>query len=153
MQREAQQLVERISLVFEGAGLSPVAGRIVGHLLMCEPREQSSSELAACTHASKGSISTQTQLLATMGLIERTRKPGSRAAFYRIRPHVWTDLLQLEVARTQQLHQLADEAITLKRAMGEPIDDRLSDFRGFTEFFLARLPALIDEWRAQQMES
>lgn len=147
---DERRLVERISMVFESSGLSPVAGRIIGRLLLCEPREQSSAELAEWIGASKGSISTQTQMLATMGLVERTRKPGSRKTWYRIRPHVWTDMLQLEVLRTQQLNAMAKEALALKEALGEPVDDRLREFHGFTDFFLARLPALIGEWRDLQ---
>jgi DNA-binding transcriptional regulator GbsR (MarR family) len=145
-----RQLVEQISLVFESSGLSPVAGRIIGRLLLCEPREQSSAELSDYVGASKGSISTQTQMLVAMGLVVRSRKPGSRATWYAIRPHVWTDLLQLEIVRTQQLHALAEQAIALKQSQGAGIDDRLREFRGFTEFFLERLPALIDEWRSIQ---
>jgi len=143
-------LIERIGLVFEQAGMAPVAGRIIARLLICEPREQSSSELAELLGASRGSVSTQTQMLIRSGFVERIRRPGSRANWYRIRPAVFTDLLQLEVIRTQQLKELCDEAIAFKGEVDEPIDDRLVGFKGFTEFFLERLPALIEEWRATQ---
>ena len=98
---------------------------------------------------SKGSVSTQTQMLIRGGYIERTRRPGSRSHWYRLRPGLFTDLLQLEVVRSQQLHDLCAEAMAFKAEAGEPLDARLHHFQAFTEFFLERLPPLIDEWRAQ----
>lgn len=145
-----RDLVERIAHVFEGAGLAPIAGRILGRLLLCDPAEQSSTELADWLGASKGSISTQTQLLVRAGFISRKRRSGSRAIWYALQPHVWSDLLTLEVMRTSQLHRLGHEAIELKREVGAPIDERLREFTSFSAFFMERLPGLIREWKVYQ---
>jgi len=144
-------LIERMSLIFEQAGMAPAGGRILSRLLICDPPEQSSAELAEWLGVSKGSVSTQTQMLVRSGFIDRVRRSGSRAHWYRIRPGLFSDLLQLEVVRTQQLHDLCVEAIAFKAEAGEPLDERLHGFQAFTEFFLDRLPALIDEWRELQV--
>jgi DNA-binding transcriptional regulator GbsR (MarR family) len=152
-EKQERDLNERIALVFESAGLAPIACRIVARLLTCDPAEQSSTELADWLGASKGSISTQTQVLVRAGFVRRTRRSGSRAVWYALQPHLWSDMFAMEVVRTQRMLALGEEACELKRAGGQPVDDRLRDFIGFCRFFQERLPALIAEWHAVQAAS
>jgi hypothetical protein len=147
-EQHERDLVERIALVFESAGLAPIACRILGRLLLCEPAEQSSTELADWLGASKGSVSTQTQVLVRGGFIRRLRRPGSRAIWYALEPNVWSDVMAMEVLRTQQLMMLGQEGQSLKRDMGIESDQRLEAFLSFCAFFLERLPSLIEEWKA-----
>lgn len=152
-ERHERELVERIALVFESMGLAPIACRIIGRLLTCDPAEQSSTELADWLGASKGSISSQTQLLVRAGFVRRSRRSGSRAVWYALQPHLWSDVFAMEVVRTKQMLALGEEACQLKEANGQPVDDRLRDFIGFCRFFQERLPALIAEWQAVQAAS
>jgi DNA-binding transcriptional regulator GbsR (MarR family) len=145
--QHTRDLVERMALVFESAGLAPIAGRILGCLLLCDPAEQSSTQLADWLGASKGSISTQTQLLVRAGYVRRTRRAGSRAVYYAIVPGVWSDMLEMEVLRTHRMLQIGREAQQLKEQAGEPVDHRLQEYIGFCAFFEQRLPGLIAEWR------
>lgn len=54
------------------------AGPILGVLLISDPPEQSTNDLAEVLHASKSSLSPNTRLLDQMGLIERVPPPVPR---------------------------------------------------------------------------
>jgi len=152
-EHKERDLVERIALVFESAGLAPIACRILGRLLTCHPAEQSSTELADWLGASKGSISTQTQVLVRAGFVRRSRRSGSRAVWYALQPNLWSDIFAMEILRIDQMLVLGEEACKLKRSVGQPVDDRLRDFIGFCRFFQERMPALLAEWHEAQAAS
>ncbi len=144
-----RNLVDRIALVFEHSGLSPLAGRIVGSLLMCWPPEQSSAQLAEYLNASKGAISTTTRFLIEAGLIERVRMRGSRAMWFRVRRGMWSDLLHAEVHRVSTLRRIADEALEAMADLPEERAERLVEFRKVNAFFEEELPAVLERWDAQ----
>jgi len=62
---------ESWGLLFARWGLPRTAGRIWGWLFVCDPPEQTAMQLAEALHVSKASVSTNTRLLESLGLIER----------------------------------------------------------------------------------
>ena len=84
LSNEERSFVEEVGVVFEQTGLTRMAGRVFGWLLISEPDYQSPSELAEVLMASKGSISTTVRLLVQTGLIERHIIPGERHDHFQI---------------------------------------------------------------------
>ncbi len=78
------------------AGAPRMVGRVLGWLLVCDPPQQSASELAEALQASKGSISTATRVLLRLGMIERTRARGERFDRFEARPEAWDEFLWRE---------------------------------------------------------
>lgn len=141
-----RDLVARIAMVFEQSGYPPVTGRVLGTLVVCDPPEQSSAQLAEYTGASKGAISQATRMLMTAGLIERVRRPGSRSAWFRMKEGAWNAIMHQEIVRLKYLRELAADGL---RAMaGEPADRRrrLQEFHDLNAFFEAEFPALLERW-------
>ena len=59
-------------------GMAPMVGRLLGYLMICEPREQSISELAEALLASRSAIAGAVNTLEQLGLIRRSRAAGER---------------------------------------------------------------------------
>lgn len=150
---QERHLVDRIALALEHAGLPPIAGRILGRLLLCDPPEQSSAGLADYLSASRGAVSTMTRLLVDAGLVERIRIRGSRATWFRIRTGLWAEMLQREVVRVQQFRALAHEGLELLADAPPERRLRLQEFLDFNEFFAEELPSLIEHWKQRQEAS
>ena len=51
------RFVEEMGQMLASYGMTPMAGRMWGWLLICEPAEQTASEIADALHASRGAIS------------------------------------------------------------------------------------------------
>lgn len=145
-----RRFVDAMAVVYEQRGLSPVAGRILGRLLVARPPEQSSKELARYTEASKGSVSDQTQLLVRAGYVERLRRKRSRETWYRIRGGIWVELLQREAEAAGHVRGLADAVIDAQEAAGVVPSEALRAYRDVNGFFERRLPSLIDEWTRER---
>ncbi len=145
-----RDFVDQIGLVLERSGLPPVAGRLLGRLLICDPAEQSSADLADYLVTSAGSISTCTRMLMQARLVERIRKPGNRSAFFRLREGAWVEMMQAEVSRITRLREISDVGLALLPENDNPRRKRMQAFRDFNAFLEREFPILMDHWDTKQ---
>ena len=59
-------------------GFPPMAGRLLGYLLVCDPPQQTIDELSNALLASRSAITGAVKLLETYELARRTRSAGER---------------------------------------------------------------------------
>ncbi|WP_157248716.1 GbsR/MarR family transcriptional regulator [Nonomuraea typhae] len=106
--------VERVAaFVSEEWGLTPITGRIMGWLMACDPPEQSAGEIAEAIGASRASLTTNMQLLTSIRLVRRLRKPGERIVYYRIEDDAWSKVIRQKLAAFAAFDQLAEEGLEL----------------------------------------
>ncbi len=143
---ETGQFVEDMGLLYEDEGLPPMAGRLMGWLLICDPSHQTAAELAEVLGASGGSISQTTRLLIQLGFLDRIAIPGQRSAAFRLRPKACPEHMSQILQRTSVKRELLERALEL--LAGRPPEDaqRLNDHLGFLRFIERELPALIARW-------
>jgi DNA-binding transcriptional regulator GbsR (MarR family) len=137
---------EEASTLFERTGLAPMAGRILGWLLVADPAEQSAEELAEALDASRGSVSMSTRLLIDIGVVDRVRVRGERRAFYRIRPGVWSELLQQNLRRLTEMRRLAERGLEVLGSGGGEQRETLEEMRDLYAYFERSLPELVERW-------
>jgi DNA-binding transcriptional regulator GbsR (MarR family) len=123
----ASDFIEHMGLVAEADGLSRIAGRLFGALLLADaPR--SLDDLAERLGVSKASVSTDIRRLRDRGVAERVGRPGDRRDYYQLAPDFFTRIIRFRVARWARLHQLvrdlrrATPAGTLPRGVRERFD-------------------------------
>lgn len=128
---------------WEDLGLPRTDGRLVGFLLVCEPPEQSSADLMRELRVSAASVSTATRRLMSLGLVERTTRPGDRASYFRLAPDGWLRLMEGESNRIRRLDQLAEASGRLAP------DDRPAQLKRLTGFWLEEWPRILDRLRSR----
>ena len=74
--------VEEMGQFLGSSGMTPMAGRMWAWLLICDPPEQTASDLATELHASRGAISGTARLLESAGMIRRGRRRGDRHEYF-----------------------------------------------------------------------
>ncbi|HEY6538351.1 MAG TPA: MarR family transcriptional regulator [Candidatus Dormibacteraeota bacterium] len=130
-------------------GMAPMVGRLLGYLAVCEPREQSISELADALLASRSAIAQAVNTVDALGLIQRSRAAGERMDRVRIdmsSPRA----LGFDMAEYQEQAELAREGLRL--LTDAPAERRaiLLEWQAFALFLVERLPILEQEWRAHR---
>src|SRR5690242_7144959 len=75
---DERRFSDELGFFWEDAGGTRMAGRVLGALLIADPPELSSSQLAEFLGVSAGSVSTATRELIRPGIVERVRIPGER---------------------------------------------------------------------------
>lgn len=135
---------------FEQIGMQPLVGRLLAWLIVCQPPQQSSKDLAGALGASPGAISTTAKVLTQMSMIERVRVRGDRKTYFRVVPEVWTQRIRSEMELTVHLRQIAEEGLDLLDRVGHETDSRLEELRDMATFFEREFPAMIERWEASR---
>jgi hypothetical protein len=149
---ERERFVEDVGIYIENEGLPRMAGRIMGWLLICDPPRQTAAQLASALRASRGSISTMTQLLIRFGLIERVGVPGERQDFFQMKAGAAAYRLDDGVRRTQAFHYILDRGLPLVADQPPESQERLLEFLDLCLFIEREWPSLIDRWQRERAE-
>jgi DNA-binding transcriptional regulator GbsR (MarR family) len=142
------RFIERMGHSFEQDGLTRIAGRIFGQLLLSRS-ELSQEELAERLQVSRGSVSQETRMLERLGALERVTKPGDRRVYYRAAEDGHDRMLTLRLERFRQTRQMLNEALETEEASDPGVRQRL---HGFGDLFAHMEEAIRDTWEWWQQQ-
>lgn len=146
------EFVDAVASFFADEGLPLIAGRVIGWLLVCEPREQNADELAEVLGASRSSIGNATRMLTPSGLVRGVRRRGERHEYFRIDPDSWSAMLAARYAKTAAFRKVLDDGLGV--LADDPADrrERLEAVHALYTFLEGELPALWQRWEAHRAE-
>lgn len=145
-----KKFIEEVSLAFEESGKPRIFGLIFGWLMICTPPEQSFSDLVEHLEVSKASISNMSRMLLQAGLIEKTRMPGEREIYFRIKNEAYRDVLRSELKLLFALRSISAKGLDLIDEEPDADDGRLREMHNFYTFASESLTKMLDEYEAQQ---
>lgn len=143
---KTQQFVEECGLYFEGIGLTRIAGRIIGWLLICEPPHQQQSELVEALGASKSSVSVALKDLTMLYLVERLSFPGDRRTYYRTAKDMWSRSFRARMHQLTELRLLSERGLEALQDATPERRKRLSFMRDMNGFMETEFPRMLDAW-------
>ncbi|CPR06756.1 MarR family transcriptional regulator [Mycobacterium bohemicum DSM 44277] len=133
MSPDEAAFVDRMGLFFELAGGPRTMGRVYGWLLICDPPEQSLTELADVLSVSKASVSTTARQLQDGGMVERLPSP-TRRHLYQVTPGGFTSVLGTQASRMRLGVEAAEFGLSVLGPERAEQRERVEDFRDFCEF-------------------
>ena len=135
--------IEEMGQFLGGYGMTPMAGRMLGWLLLCEPPEQTAADIADALQASRGAISGTARILTSAGFIRRTTRRGDRREYFSSPPEALDSMLSNASVVYRRLREIAEHGLA---AAGDSAsaEARLREFRDVVAFIEAELPRLID---------
>lgn len=143
---EAQRkLVERFGVLADRAGMSRIAGRILG-LLLQSPTDLSLDEIVQQLSVSRASVSTEARRLLDAGIVERVGRPGDRKDYYQVSPKHFLHDLEHRFASLQEFVALLAEA---QRESSDPlVAGRLAQAVRAHAEIMELVKVTIARWRA-----
>jgi DNA-binding transcriptional regulator GbsR (MarR family) len=133
MSPEEAEFVDRMGLFFELSGGSRTMGRVYGWLLICDPPQQSLTQLADKLSVSKASVSTVARQLQEAGMVERLPS-STRQHLYRVTPGGFTSVLGTQASRMRFGVEAAEFGLSVLGEDRPEQRERVEDFRDFCEF-------------------
>lgn len=130
---EEAEFVDRVGLFMEMLGATRTMGRVYGWLLICDPPQQSLSELTNALSVSKASVSTVARQLQDSGMIERLPS-ATRQHHYRVTPGGFSSVLDTQLSLMKPGIDVADFGLSVLKKDRAEQRERLEDFRDFCEF-------------------
>jgi len=149
-QKAKRQFIEDAGDLLEEHGLPHMAGRVLGALMICVPPHMSMDQLAEELQASKGSISSATQLLLRLGIIEKISMPGHRRHYYRPRSNLWSDLFAQRTEHLNKHQELADQGLQVIADETLEMKQRLIEMQVFFDFVEKESPGFAERWEKQR---
>ena len=128
--------------------MPPIAGSVLGWLLVCDPPQQTAAELSEALRASRSAIGSAISALEGQAFVRRSRVPGERAERIALNPGVWAH--SLEVQEYAELGALFHRGL---EGLGDaPVSRRarLLEAAAFFDFVRERMPTFAEEWRARR---
>jgi DNA-binding transcriptional regulator GbsR (MarR family) len=143
-----RQFAEEFGLIGERSGMPRMVGRLLGWLLICEPPQQTSAEIASALGVSRASVSIASRLLEAGGLIRRTTAPGARSYRFEVDPAAWLNIEAGE--RFRPWREIAERGLEL---IDDPQSERAARLRAARDFYAyaeREIPRLMERFRAEQ---
>lgn len=105
--------VERLTAFLARDGVSPIAARCLGWLMVCDPPEQSAQQIGDAINASRGSMTTNLRLLTAMGFVTHRTRPGDRTTYYRVDDNAWDTVVRRQIASLTAFQDLAQNGLNI----------------------------------------
>jgi DNA-binding transcriptional regulator GbsR (MarR family) len=144
MQDRESAFVEEMGQVLAGYGMTPMAGRMWGWLLICEPPEQTAADLAEALGASRGAISGTARILANAGMIRRTRRRGDRREYFGAPPEALDAFLANAGRIYRQFREMAERGLVAIEDRPPESRRRLEEVRDLFAFLETEVPSIAD---------
>jgi DNA-binding transcriptional regulator GbsR (MarR family) len=135
--------IEEMGQFLGGYGMTPMAGRMWGWLLLCEPPEQTAADIAEALQASRGAISGTARILTSAGFIRRTTRRGDRREYFSSPPEALDSMLSNASVVYRRLREIAEHGLAAADDSASA-EARLREFRDVVAFIEAELPRLIE---------
>lgn len=146
--REARQrYAEEFGLLYSTMGMPPAFGKLLGWLMICDPPQQTSAELAEALALSKGSVSTGMRMLEGAKLARRVARPGQRGHAYEVLPDGLVTGTVNGRAIWSSISVLMAKGVELLGGEEVPQAQRVRVARDFFAFIAERVPDLIEEFK------
>ena len=150
MTPDESEFVEEMGQFLASLGMTPMAGRMWGWLLICEPPEQTAAEIADALHASRGAISGTARLLANTGMIRRTTRRGDRREYFSAPPETFESFLESAGRIYRQFREMAERGLEAMADRPPESRARLEEFRDVFAFVEREVPAVIDRFLREE---
>lgn len=137
--------IERMGLTAESDGLSRIAGRLFGALLLAD-QPRSLDALAEQLEVSKASVSTEARRLVERGVAERIGKTGDRRDYYALTPDFFAQIVRYRLNRWSGLHRLIRDMEAESADEPRVVRDRFAYIDEVHAFVLSRVQDALAEW-------
>jgi DNA-binding transcriptional regulator GbsR (MarR family) len=131
-------------------GMTPMAGRLWGYLLICDPPEQTAEEAATALHASRGAISGTVRLLEPIGFLRRTRRRGDRREYLSAPPGTFMAYVGSAEGIYRRLRLIIEQGLDAMGSRPPPLKARLEEAHEFVAYIERELPAVLDRFASER---
>ncbi|MFN2395291.1 MAG: GbsR/MarR family transcriptional regulator [Bacteroidales bacterium] len=148
---ERSAYVEESGIFFETLGMTRMAGRIIGHLMVTDKEMVSFDELTQVLKASKSSISTNVKLCINVQFVKPVTTPGDRKTYFMLAPEIsWVETFQRRMEQMNAMQKFLQKGLNLRSNQDDKPAQWIKDARDFYGWIIRELPDLLKKWERYQ---
>jgi DNA-binding transcriptional regulator GbsR (MarR family) len=151
MDTDKLNFIEESGLVLKKLGMTRMAGRVFGYLMICDEDQVSFDDIRKALDASKGSISATTKQLVFSKLVEQVSIPGDRKTYFRISRKKAGGMLKERLKLFTMFSELLSKGLSIKQKDDE-VSDWLLEVSTFYSWVGDEFDQIINKWEAHKAE-
>lgn len=142
---DLRDYVERFAEILVASGMQRMSSRVFSYILIDDAVTYTAAELADGLDVSLAAISGAVRELTSVGLLYKSRRPGTRADVYQLNDDdIWGSIM---LDRTPILDRYRDVALDGVRALPAGAGrDRLQQTADYMEFAKTEMAAMRERW-------
>ncbi len=145
-EQNTKQLIEKIGVQSEKAGLTPAVGRIFAYLMIADPPEKSFEEIYQYLQMSKSAVSNGLNALLQHGLIDYITHTGDRKRYFHINTKGWMEQTKKQIEGQEQLQPLIKEVLKSRSNKYPEFNKALEEIIAFHDFIREEIKNAIKKW-------
>ncbi|MDX2305005.1 MAG: hypothetical protein NW226_19495 [Microscillaceae bacterium] len=145
-ENKIRQLVERIGIVCDKEGYPPLAGRLLGCLMLAEPPYKTFDEIVEFLHASKSAVSNTIKFLESQHMVDYITFSGDRRRYFRLKVETWPQVVQASVENLGEMKEKFKEALQIRSNQYPEFNEGLKDVVLLYEIILDIFPQVLERW-------
>lgn len=139
-----EQFIEDLGLIAQADGLPRIAGKLIA-LFVVEGGPLGFSEIAERLQISRASVSTNTRLMESLGVLQRVTRPGERQDYFQLTDKPFVRLLEGTIDRAERARELVDRTNEQLGANCEATKERLCALGEFYKVLSSTASKVVDE--------
>jgi DNA-binding transcriptional regulator GbsR (MarR family) len=144
------RFADEMGLLLNAQGFPRIAGRVLGWLLVCDPPEQSLTDLTEALDVSKASASTAARLLLHLGVAERALGPGARRDYIRMSERAGVDMFRQRADFAAELRRTTERGLDALQGAPPTRRARLERMRRLAAFLEREMGRLLEQFEAEE---
>lgn len=141
--------IEESGILFEQLGMTRMAGRVFGYLIVSDKSEASFDDIRLALKASKGSISGTTKQLINVGFLQPVSLPGDRKTYYRLNRIEVGRLLETRLNLFIKFSNMISKGRSLKKS-DDDISVWLKEVSTFYDWIGDEMREVIEKWEKEK---
>lgn len=146
---EIKAIVEKIGVLFEKNGFSPVGGRIIGLLLVSEPPHRTFDEFVEFLGASKSSVSNSINFLMEQGVIDYFTQPGDRKRYFTFVKDGWFIMIEKKLGFMIAMGEILKDVIKFRCGDNEEFERELNHIIEMHKDFINEMREILSKYRVK----
>lgn len=147
------EFIEETALIYEGMGLTRMAGRIHGYLMVSDEEVVSFDELTQALQASKSAISTNLKALVAVKFIKPITLPGDRKTYYSLSPEInWSETIRQKMQQMALIKNHFSKGLQLRMNKTDKPSQWLAQAIDFNTWMLNEFPKILNSWEDHEQK-
>ena len=149
MDEKQLNYIEENGILFERLGMTRMAGRVFGYLIVSDKKEASFDDIRLALKASKGSISGTTKQLVNAGLLQPVSLSGDRKTYFRLNKIEVGKILESRLQLFVKFSEMTSKGGSLRKKEDE-LTDWLKEISTFYDWVGDEIREIIEKWEKEK---
>tara|TARA_R100001143_G_C3360805_1_gene135409 strand:+ start:1270 stop:1767 length:498 start_codon:yes stop_codon:yes gene_type:complete len=149
MDKRQLDYIEENGIFFETLGMTRMAGRVFGYLIVSDKKEASFDDIRLALKASKGSISGTTKQLINIGFLQPVSLPGDRKTYFRLNKIEVGKILEARIQMFDKFSEMISKGDNLRNSEDEQTE-WLKEISTFYDWVGDEIREIIKKWEREK---